>query len=158
LDPKIEISPSGKYRLETNSLESRRGFIKHSVGKVVDNQEKHFERVISVVHRNYEAFPFGWYEGHKDGHDYLVCGFDYQGLTVVRLDTRERIDWVPKEAANGAGFCHTDFYEYRPEDNTLRVEGCVWAGPYKYITYDFSKPMLLPWPEIHSEMVESEDE
>jgi hypothetical protein len=148
-----EISPSGKYKMEISSLKTLPGTWKYTVGKVIDNTEQRFVRIISVVHRNYESFPFGWYENHKDGHDYLVCGFDYQGLTVIRLDTRERMDWVPKNAVNGGGFCHSGFYEYRPKENTIKTEGCFWACPYEYVTYDFSVPMSLPWPEKHREPV-----
>jgi hypothetical protein len=153
-----EISPNGKYRLEITSYKTLPGTWNYTVGKVVDNKEQRFVRIISVVHRNYESFPFGWYEGHKDGHDYLVCGFDYQGLTVVRLDTRERTDWIPPTAAKGVGFCHSGFYEYRPADNSLKTEGCVWACPYEYVTYNFSYPMFLPWPEIRREPVKLKDE
>jgi len=153
-----EISPSGKYKLEITSLKTLPGTWKYTLGKVVDNKEHRFQRIISVVHRNYESFPFGWYEKHKDGHDYLVCGFDYQGLTVIRLDTRERMDWVPASATKGGGFCHSAFHDYRPQEGVLKTEGCFWANPYEYVFYDFSIPMGLPWPELRREPVQPGEE
>lgn len=31
----------------------------------------------------------------------------------------------------------------------LIVDGCYWACPYELVAFDFSKPMDLPYPELH---------
>lgn len=116
----------------------------------------------------YSAFPFGWAEGHSNGHDYLLCGEDYQGYTVIELDTKERKDLLPESVPkqytykdqngveksgvvdtypNGYGFCWADI-KPSPDRNVLAVSGCYWACPYEVVLYDFSDPMRLPYWEI----------
>ncbi|MCF1193304.1 hypothetical protein LRR18_17070, partial [Mangrovimonas sp. AS39] len=71
---------------------------------------------------------------------------DYQGQTVVNLNTLETRTFIPEEAKKGHGFCWAD-YTYNKEHNLLVVDGCYWACPYEYRFYDFSEPMA-GWPEL----------
>tara|TARA_R110002072_G_scaffold298568_1_gene472711 strand:- start:532 stop:1131 length:600 start_codon:yes stop_codon:yes gene_type:complete len=100
---------------------------------------------IATICRNYSAFPFSFVEDHPNGHDYLVCGEDYQGQTVVELDTGRRVDYLPPEAKAGVAFCWASHHP-SPDGLLLAVEGCVWAGPYWIQIVDFSEPMSPPWP------------
>lgn len=104
---------------------------------------------IAIIQRNYGSFPFSWVEEHANGHDYLIGGEDYQGQTVVELDTGERLDSVPFEELFGHGFCWVE-HRYDPQHQMLIVAGCHWACPYEFRFHDFSDPMK-GWPEIQAE-------
>jgi len=151
---RIVQSPSGKYTLGITSLETRPGSWSYTLGIV----SMHYKRqvgpkvedavlVIDQVKRNYSSFPYLFIEGHPNGHDYLVCGADYQGQTVIELDTGKRRDFLPPEAAQGHGFCWAD-YEFNADHQLLIVDGCVWACPYEYRFYDFRNPMVDGWRQI----------
>ncbi|MFT5354123.1 MAG: hypothetical protein ACI9KE_001324 [Polyangiales bacterium] len=113
---------------------------KYSRGTVVGE-----ERIAEVL-RNYAAFPFLFVEEHSDGHDYLVCGADYQGQTVIDLCCGRRRDYLPPEAEKGHGFCWSEF-EYQSTEKLLVVCGCIWACDYEYRFFDFSSPQE-GWPEL----------
>ncbi len=126
------LSPSKKYKLAVtcgNHWASR---------GVVTLAESGVE--IAVVDRNYSAFPFLWIEGHVDGRDYLLCGSDYQGHTVIDLATGKRRDTLMPGTEDGHGFCMADA-RYEPSWKVVIVSGCIWAGPYEFRLYDFAEPM-----------------
>ena len=139
------LSPSGKYRLEITSYDNGT----YSQGKI---QYAQSEELITVVVRNYGHFPFAWCEGHPSGHDYLICGEDYQGQTIIELDTGQRVDFIPDEAEQGHGFCGVAFYP-APDGRYLFVDGCFWGCPYELILFDFSKPLILPYQELNRWLV-----
>ena len=93
-------SLSGRYTLTISEYRTKPEWGDYSRGIVRD---KEGNGVVDVK-RNYGAFPFCFVE-HPNGHEYLVCGEDYQGQTVVELDTGKRVDYVPPEAQEGLGFC-----------------------------------------------------
>src|SRR6185312_13000866 len=95
-------------------------------------------------------FVFSFVEDHPNGHPYLVTGADYQGQTVIELDTGRRRDFIPDAAKDGVGFCWTD-HRFDPSTQLLIVEGCIWAAPFEYRFYDFSDPMEKGWPELEFE-------
>lgn len=136
------LSPSGKYRLVVTKHGTGPGTWDYSKGRVYAG-----DKLITTVCRNYGAFPFAWVEGHPKG-SFLLAGEDYQGQTVIDLVAGERKDFLPKEAADGAGFC---WAKYTPNSDgmLLAVEGCYWACPYEVRIVDFSDPMNPPWPILH---------
>lgn len=136
---KEKISPSGKYKLVTTEYSTKPKCWNYSRGEVYKGDTK-----IADVLRNYSAFTYGWVENHPNGHDYLLCGEDYQGQTVIELDTQNRVNYLPKVAAQGCGFCMTE-YSPSPNKDKLLICGCFWGGPYEYLLVDFSTPMNLPW-------------
>jgi hypothetical protein len=70
-------SPSGRYELEIVSWEPPSGW-RYSEGIVrLSGGES-----IAVIRRNYGQFPFAWCEDHPRGHDFLIAGEDYQGLSA----------------------------------------------------------------------------
>lgn len=120
---KTETSPSGKYSLTISTIETKPGCWDYTCGVV-----KAGDREISTVKRNYSSFPFLWIEDHPNGHDYLVCGENYQGQTVIELDTGKRRDFLPEEAKKGHGFCWGSC-TFDRTTMMLVVCGCIWACP-----------------------------
>jgi len=102
---------------------------------------------VAVVTRNYSSFPF-LFVAHPNGHAYLVCGWDYQGQTVIELDTGARRDFLSPGGEVGGGFCWA-VMSFEDSQQMLIVDGCHWACPYEYRFYDFSRP-LEGWPEIQT--------
>lgn len=138
------LSPSGRYELEVVDWQVDGGW-DYSEGVV---RRTHDGRSITSIRRNYAAFPFLWCEGHPAGHDYLLAGEDYQGQTVVELDTGRRVDHLPGPAEQGNGFCWAE-HHLSPDRTVLVVDGCYWACPYELVAFDFSRPMDLPYAELH---------
>lgn len=146
-DSRREISsPEGKYKLVVSSFSTGQGTWDYSQGKVYRTDAG---ELVAIVQRNHDSFPFLFVEGHPNGHDYLVCGEDYQGQTVVELDTGGRRDHLPEEAKRGVAFCWVDA-SFEAPVAMLVVEGCIWACPYEYRFFDFSDPMR-GWPEIEAD-------
>lgn len=137
------VSPSGRYKLVVTHFNSKPGYSGYTQGKLFRQDS---DKPFTVVNRNFYSFQFNWIEGHPNGHDYLVCGEDYQGSTVVELDTGNRRSYVPEEAKQGFGFCWVGS-KLDVASKILIVEGCIWACPYEYRFYDFADPMN-GWPEI----------
>lgn len=121
-------SASKRYRLVVTTHNTGPRTWECSRGRVYEG-----DRLISTVCRNYSVFPFLFVEGHPNGHDYLVCGEDYQGQTVVELDTGARMDRTD-------GFCWSS-YTASPSKRTLAVWGCYWAAPYELRFVDFDNPL-----------------
>lgn len=139
-----EESPSGKYRLVITPYTTGEKTWRYSQGLVF---RKGQDTPLFEVRRNYGSFPFLWVEDHPTGHSFLVCGEDYQGQSVLELDTGRRKDFLPKEASAGHGFCWAE-YRFDSKANILVVNGCYWACPYEYKFFDFSNPMESGWPAI----------
>lgn len=136
-------SPSGKfyltissYKTGENTWEYTRGVIKN-----VETQEK-----IADIKRNYSHFWYSWCE-HRNGNEYLLCGEDYQGQTIVNVTKKETYNYFPEAGFDGHGFCWANVY-LSPNKNILAVEGCYWAAPYDIVFFDFTKPDKLPLKEI----------
>ena len=142
------LSPSGKYRLVVTAFTREDGW-SFTQGLVYRAET---ETLLVEVRRNYHSFPFLWIEGHAKG-DFLLCGEDYQGQTVLKLNGRPdgaleilRRDFLPAEAKEGLGFCMAEA-TYDAATQILTLLGCFWAAPYEYRLYDFSDPMK-GWPEL----------
>ena len=129
-------SESGKYKLIVSSIETKPGCWNVTRGEVYNSSNT----LIQTIDLNYSAFPCLFIENHKNGHDYLICGEDYQGQTIVELDTGKKHSQLSEGAEKGHGFCWSS-YEYNVENQVLLVNGCHWACPYEYRLYDFSDPM-----------------
>ena len=134
-------SPSGRYRLQVCRYGTKPGCWDYSRGEVFRVEDG--QRVADVK-RNYSSFWHLFVEDHKlTGHDYLVCGEDYQGHTVVDLTTGEVMSHIPDEAFRGHGWCPTSA-ALMGDGLTLEVHGCYWAGPYETRLWDFSNPLPDP--------------
>lgn len=157
-------SPSGRFVLETCPYETTKGAWSYTKGTVYVVYGK--QRVPLVnVYRNYGSFWHTWVE-HPNGREYLFCGEDYQGLTMLDLDEIERYykangggtddlvdlpgrhDYLPDAAKQGFGWCAVEMYP-SPDGTILVANGCYWASPYDLKFYDFSHPEKgLPLPVI----------
>lgn len=147
------LSPSGRYKLVVTSYTSGPGTWNVTEGKIfrVDSDQP-----IASIRRNYSSFPHLFIEQHANGHSYFVGGEDYQGQTVVELDTGIKRGLLPEEAKQGHGFCWGR-YTYHSEAKLLLVYGCFWACPYEYRFYDFSDPMNQGWPLLEIIPQDEED-
>ena len=137
------LSPSGKYKLVLTPYTTSKGSWSYTRGEVFRTSDG--ERVADVK-RNYSSFFHLWMEEHVDGHDWLVCGEDYQGQTFCELDTGRVKSHIPDAAFDGHGFCWTDC-ELLADGKTLKVDGCYWACPYETRLYDVTNPMS-GWPAL----------
>lgn len=146
------LSPDGKFKLVIRGFSTKKGSWNFTQGLVYRVGE---DTPLFEVQRNYSQFPFSWID-HPNGHQYLVCGEDYQGSTVLELDTGNRKDCLPEEAEHGWGFC---WVEHRLDQDTkiLTVLGCCWACPYEFRFYDFSDPMS-GWPVLECDECAFDDE
>jgi hypothetical protein len=133
----------GPYTLVVGNYDTKEGCWDYTKGTVFKGEEE----LVSVC-RNYGMFPFSFVLDHPTGHDYLICGSDYQGQTIVDLNTGERVDHLPSTARDGLGFCWSAHYP-SPSGQYLAVEGCHWGAPYEVRIFDFSEPMKAPWPLLY---------
>jgi len=144
----IYFSDTKRYKLEVhyyqNIIDHNRYSYSHGI---VTNMEN--KKTISIK-RNIGHFIYKWII--KDNKEYLLCGQDYQGYTIVDLDNLKIIDFVPEEVYSGKGFCWASINTV--EDDRLIVEGCIWAHEYERITYDFSNPLELPYKIFEREVLE----
>lgn len=140
--PQEILSPSGKYLLVVTRHPTSPGCWEYSKGKFYREGN-----LIGEVRRNYGQFLTAWVENHPNGGDYFIGGSDYQGQTVLRLDTGERRDYLPKSADEGFGFCWAGVHP-SPDGTMLLVDGCYWACPYEIRIVDFTVPLELPWVEL----------
>lgn len=138
------FSQSKKYKLVVNYFSQGKGYWDYTKGTIyrTSDNKKLFE-----VNRNYSSFWYCFVENHQNGHDYMLCGSNYQGQTVLELDTGIRKDYVPKSAEQGAGFCWTGVTPNESK-TIIAVDGCFWACPYEFVFYDFSEPLNLPYREL----------
>lgn len=132
------VSPSGKYELKLFTAATKPGSWNCSVGQVWTTSDAAAPLKIAQVNRNYHAFPFAWVQ--QGDEEYLVCGEDYQGITVVRCGDGHAVSKVER-------FCHAEFLP-SPNGKFLYTSGCHWACPYESKVYDIQDILKLPWPLI----------
>jgi len=138
--PRESTSPSGKYRLVVTRHSTGGGGWNYSKGRVYVG-----DKLITEVCRNFASFPFAWVENHgKTQGDYLICGEDYQGQTIVDLVSGDRVNHRPDSANQGFGFCWSSIHPNQ-DGTLLAVCGCHWACPYEVRLVDFEDPMNPPW-------------
>jgi hypothetical protein len=149
---KEHLSLSGKYKLIVTMFATKPGCWNYTQGLIYAIGR---DEPIGEIQRNYSSFPFLFIEDHPNGHPYLVGGSNYQGQTVIELDTGTRRDFLPEEAKQGHGFCWIGG-KFDAATQTYVACGCIWAGPYEFRFYDFSDPMN-GWPEIETSDYVSDD-
>lgn len=147
------ISPSGKYKLTISYYAQGEGYWDFTRGVVVDISSG---KIIADVKRNYSDF-WHCFVVHPNGYEYLLCGENYQGYSIINCDTGKRVDYLPEEAKKGWGFCWIDCQSIEG-GYKLDVEGCYWGAPYEKVIYDFSHPEELPYPELSRDYVVDDEE
>mgnify|MGYP001569417643 CR=1 FL=1 len=143
VDTKSFYSESKKYRIEISQYKTKEGCWNYSGAEIFNEKSEKIE----TVYRNHASFYYTFIEDHGNGHDYILCGENYQGQTVIELDTGIRKDYLPDSASKGVAFCHTT-YKYSEDKTKLIANGCFWGGPYENFVYDFSNPLDLPYKRI----------
>ena len=135
-------SPTGRYVLEVTAIGTGPQTWDFGRGCVLRAADR---RIVADIKRNYGEFPFAWVS--QEGKEYLVCGEDYQGHTVVDLEAALAYVFVHEGAERGSGFC---WRTIRPSPNGKRllVEGCYWASDFEWRVYDFTHPVTGPFPVI----------
>ena len=84
-------SKSGKYRVEiTTNIQADDDNFNHSIARVFDTKS---EKLLFEIKRNFGDFPYCFAENHRNGNDYFLCAEDYQGQTVLELNTLKRVDY-----------------------------------------------------------------
>lgn len=137
----VEVFQDGRYILEVTPYRTKGNYWDYTLGKILcfDYDLYRYIEVANVM-RNYHQFWHEWVLNHPDGHDYLFCGEDYQGVTVIRLDTGERYDSKGNPRREPYGFCWAKAY-VSPDKTMMAVSGCYWAAPYEVRIYDITKPL-----------------
>lgn len=143
-------SPSKNYSLTIEYYEMGENNWNYSRGIV---KEIKSGKIIADIKRNYSNFWHSWVV--KDRNEYLICGEDYQGQTVINLSERKISNYFPEAGEKGFGFCWANVFP-SPNSKILAVEGCYWANPYDLVFFDFSHPDELPYREL--KRIESIDE
>ena len=141
-----ETSPDGKYKVVITSHTSGKGTWAYTKGRFFTESGE----FVAEVLRNYSSFNLLWIMGHPDGHHYALTGEDYQGFSLVQLDTGDVARFLPEAASDGFGWCWVGG-EASPDKRLLALSGCYWAAPYEIVIFDFLEPMSLPWRELHRE-------
>jgi len=147
------VSPKGKYVLTITpvAFKEDKRFWAFTIGKIYKKDKNMTGKLITTIHRNSEKFPFIFVED-QDGHDYFVCGEDYQGQTIVQLDTGEQIDFIGEKAKRNMEFCQQKFH-LSPNKKIIAIEGHARNKPndvteFRSIRfYNFDAPMKLPLEE-----------
>jgi len=88
--------------------------------------------------RNYSNFPFTCIR-HSNAFYYLICGEEYQGFTVLNLETFKKNNHTSLSCYKRKGFCPYE-WTYEKINNMLYVVGCDYFGEEKNLSYDFEFP------------------
>lgn len=142
-ESQIHHSPSKDFSLSIERYKTGENTWSYTRGIVTDTKSG---KIIADIKRNYSHFWHAWSQ-HHNGNEYLLCGEDYQGQTVVNLTKGTVTNYFPEEGFKGAGFCWTAAYP-SPDSRILAVEGCYWACPYEVVFFDFTDPDHLPYKEL----------
>ena len=141
----IIISPSGKYKLIIDGYRVNPKYKDPSVTRGVVRKLKE-ETIIADIKRNINYFFYHWII-HPNENEYLLCGENYQGYTMVNLSKRLTQSFLPEEAKEGMGFIWSTVYP-SPDKLVLAVGGCVWGMNHEVRFYDFSNPDVFPLKEL----------
>jgi hypothetical protein len=137
-------SPSGSYKLQVLEYGPGNEPSWHYSRGMVTRQTDGY--IIADVKRNYGHFWHAWIE-HPNGNEYLLCGEDYQGYSVINLTRDSYQTYFPEGGYHGGGFCWTAVYP-SPDKYVLAVDGCYWGSEYEIVFYDFRAPDRLPYQEL----------
>jgi len=133
------VSPSGHYRIETQTFKQNRPDMALEVMRVevfeISSGDRPFEFIAT-----YRRFFFTWIDAGVQ--EMLICAEDpFGGQTVIDLTNRKMSSYSP----DMDGFIWTEHFP-SPDGKLLAVQGCVWGSPYYVNIYDFSSPLSLPLP------------
>lgn len=148
-------SPTGKYSIETTPFKISKNGWDYCEGRFYNNLDDEY---ITSVYRNYGSFPYCWLEGHPEG-DFVICGEDYQGMTLVDLMSGRSTAFITEDAHKGGGFCASSF-DVSPEMDRIAVEGCYWGDMYQLMILEIPQkaPLQFPWKVSYLDYIIIPDE
>lgn len=149
---KTVIAPSGKHSLDILAYKTKEGCWNYTRGIV---RELPDGPVVADIKRNYSSFWHTWVS-HQNGKEYLLCGEDYQGYTVINLTDRKEHTVFPDDGYEGHGWCWITAYP-SPDGKLVAVFGCYWACPYDLRVYDFSEPDKTPLKLLSERDIQGND-
>ena len=95
---------------------------------------------------------------HNNGKRYFIYNEDLYGYSVVDLDSKEHINYIPYESYLSPSsnqykdtfiFCDAFYNKY---NSKIAIEGCIWAAPYSIIVFDFKNPLdiktIKEWKDV----------
>lgn len=115
------------------------------------------DKEIGRFYRNYTSYPQLFVE-HSNGKLYFICGFNYQGYTIINITDEIMNHYLPGGAIKGCGWCPTEWRDYDPKTNTIIAEGCYWGASFDRREYDFSNPDVLPLPLLRESDLDPDPE
>lgn len=134
------------YIIETFQIPTEPGYSSSCMARVSKDGQ-----VLAEVFRNYHSNMAEIFH-HPNGNDYLFCGHDYQGYSIVNLTQQITGIYMHHGTEAGWGWCPVDVRSYDSDEDdegknpTLRVYGCYWGGPIETRVLDFKTPDVLPLP------------
>jgi hypothetical protein len=140
--PEVVISPSGEFALHIQGYAPAEAGWNYSQAKLMHRASG---ALIATIQRNYGMFWHAWV--HSAAGDYLLCGEDYQGYSVIDLRSGFSAVNFPEAGNSGGGFCWAAATP-SPCGRYVAVEGCYWACPYALAIFDFRAPTAGPLPEL----------
>lgn len=105
-------SPSGSFKLEIHHYNHEEGIVRYNYTKGIVTDSDH--KSIDVIYRNFGSFLHTWVE--VSGIEYLLCGLDYQGYSIINLSNNETKHYVPEEAYDGHGFCWAEIIYFKQKN------------------------------------------
>lgn len=152
----LEYIFDGKYLKDTEERSLSEGFfleyenysdnkisagiltLKDPCGQEIFNTKAYDSRCIQVS----ELFT------HSDGRKYLFYCEDLYGYSVLRLEGRKTMHYIPKGSCRkgqtvGESFITVNF-NYDPQTNIAAADGCFRAAPYDVAILDMSEPLREP--------------
>ena len=145
-------SDSGTYRISITPMVFREKDTESLWAYTYCNVYKG-KKLLHNIKRNSEKFPFTFVENHTDGHDYFVCGEDYQAQTIIQLDTDVKKTFIGEKAERELEFCWQKVF-VSPDNNKIAVQGFAKEKPKDFTEYrgirfyEFIEPLTLPLKEI----------
>jgi len=91
----IVRSPSGSFELKIYEVVTGAGAWGYTLGIV---KNLHTGSVICEIKRNFSHFWYAWVQ-HQNGYEYLLCGEDYQGYSVLNFEHRSLSRVFPSRRA-----------------------------------------------------------
>jgi len=133
------VSPSGIYKLKIskygNGDEVCWNYSRGIVSKMAGG------KILADVKRNIGHFWHNWVE-HPNGNEYLLCGEDYQGYSVVNLTQATYQVYFPDEGYQGVGFCWAAIYP-SPDKLMLAVTAVFGWLPTRFCFMIFGSLMIF---------------
>jgi hypothetical protein len=139
---KIEVSPSGKYKLIIDVYKGQPTHVTRGVVKRIEE-----ETVVADVKRSVNYFFYYWVT-HPNGNEYLLCAESYVEYVVINL-SKEIVSQSFIPGAKDQAF-QLIWYNVHPSPDkmVLAIYGILWGYKTEVRFYDFSSPDEAPLKEL----------